>query len=129
MLDAYLPKMAILIWSVVFNCARFENQRWVRVRLSGLRGSNARIGVFVDATVFVGWTSAITIVALSLYDFGWRMTVGLLVWTTVAGFIWSALGGYAERIISRYAVWIIGTMLVYVAAIALFFQFSWFGYL
>jgi len=126
MFDGYMPKMAILVWAVLLSCARFENQRWIRARLGGLRGTNKRFGLFVDATMLFAWAAVITIVALSLYDFGWRKTIGLVVLMTVAGFIWAAVGAYVELIISWYAVWIIGTALVYVAAIVLFSQFSWF---
>lgn len=49
-MDAYFPTTAILIWSIVFQCARFENQRWVRARRGGFQGANVSFGNFVDAT-------------------------------------------------------------------------------
>ena len=63
MFDAYVPRMAILIWSVVLSCARFENQRWIRARMGGLQGSSAWFGLFIDATGQIALIFAIAIAA------------------------------------------------------------------
>jgi hypothetical protein len=91
MFGEYMPKTAILIWSVVLSCARFENQRWIRARMGGLQGSSAWFGLFIDATGLIALVFAVTIAALSLYDFGWRKTAGLLVLTLTWGLV---LGRY-----------------------------------
>src|SRR6266478_8609336 len=110
MYDAYMPNAAILIWAVVLSCARFENQRWIRARMEGFRGSNAAFGFFVDATGLIAVLFAITIAALNLYDFGWRKTVGLLVLTLAGGWFWAALGTFVAALAGKVALWIIGTV-------------------
>jgi hypothetical protein len=128
MFGEYMPKTAILIWSMVLSCARFENQRWIRARMGGLQGSSAWFGLFIDATGLIALVFAVTIAALSLYDFGWRKTAGLLVVTLLGGWCWAAIGAFVAGVVGQLPLWLIGTVLVYVAAIMLFFQFSWFGF-
>jgi hypothetical protein len=95
--------------------------------MDGLRGSSEGFGLFIDATGPISFIFAITIAMLCLYDFGWRKTLGLLIVTMIAGWIWSIVGALIGAIIGQVPLWFAGTVLVYVAAIALFLQFSWFG--
>jgi len=127
MFEEYVPRGAILLWSIILNCARFENQRWTRARQAGMRGSSEGFGLFVDLTGFIGLLASITVLALSLFDFGWKQTLGLFVLTMIAGWVWGAVGAYVGRAITTLGLWIAGTVLVYVAAVPLFLQFSWFG--
>jgi|SRR5262245_53227789 len=124
MFDEFMPRGIILFWSIIFNCARFENQRWVRARQGGLRGSNEAVGAFVDLTYWIGLALILTVMALSFFDFGWKQTAGLIGLTMVAGWIWAAIGAF---IVTPLFLSVVGTMLVYVAAIPLLLQFSWFG--
>jgi hypothetical protein len=67
------------------------------------------------------------IAILCLYDFGWRKTLALLIVTMIGGWLWSFGGALFGAIIGKLPLWFLGTVLVYVASIALFLQFSWFG--
>jgi hypothetical protein len=97
--------------------------------MGGFRGSSAVAGLFVDTTGVIAVIFAVTIAALNVYDFGWRNTIGLLALTLMGGWIWAAVGAFIAAFIGKVALWMIGTVLVYVAAVVLFFQFSWFGLL
>jgi hypothetical protein len=44
----------ILLLVILFRVAAFENQRWVRSRLSGLRGADENIGALVDLVMPIG---------------------------------------------------------------------------
>ena len=129
MFDEFIPKGAILFWSIILSCARFENQRWVRARQQGLRGSNEAFGASIDLTYLIGFGLILTVIALSFFDFGWKQTVGLIVLTMLAGWIWAGVGAFVAAIVTPLFLWITGTVLVYVAAIPLLLQFSWFGFL
>jgi hypothetical protein len=127
MYEAYMPNSTILIWAVVLSCAQFENQRWIRARMGGFRGSSAAFGLFVDATGLIAVVFAVIVAALNLYDFGWRNTVGLLALTLVGGWLWATMGAFVGALVGKVALWMLGTVVVYIAAIVLSFQFSWFG--
>ena len=129
MFSEYQPTGQILAWAAILSCARFENQRWLRARQAGMRGSNETFGMLVDATYLIGTSVGLLALALSLYDFGWKRTLGLFVSTMLIGWLWGAVGAFAGTLISSLALWMIGTALVYVAAIPLLWQFSWFGLL
>jgi hypothetical protein len=123
----FIPNGAILTWSVVLSCSRFENTRWIEARQDGLRGSSWVAGLIIDGAGIFGFVAIVTVAALSLYDFGWRKTLGLGLLATIAGFVWSAAGILAERGVGRFALWALGTLLLYVSAIVLFCHFTWFG--
>jgi hypothetical protein len=127
MFDEFMPKVLILFWTIILSCARFENQRWVRARQGGFRGSNEAFGAFVDLTYGIGLALILTAMALSFFDFGWKQTAGLIGLTMVAGWAWAALGAFIAAIVTPQFLWVTGTVLVYVAAIPLLLQFSWFG--
>jgi hypothetical protein len=129
MFEEYLPKGVILFWSIVLSCARFENQRWVRARKQGLRGSNEAVGAIIDLTYLIGLVLMVAVVALSFFDFGWKQTVGLIVLTMLAGWVWAAVGAFVAATVTPPALWIAGTVLVYLAVVPLLLQFSWFGLL
>src|SRR5262249_11060486 len=126
MLDEYMPNGVILFWAIILNCARFENQRWTRARAAGMRGSSEGFGLFIDSTGFIGLLLSVTVLALNLFDFGWKQTLGLFVLTMLADWIWVVVGAYVGRI-NTLGLWVAGTVLVYLTAVPLLLQFSWFG--
>lgn len=94
-----------------------------------MRGRSEGFGVFVDLTGLIGLLLSCAVLALSLFDFGWKQTLGLFVLTMIAGWVWVGVGAYIGRIITTPGLWVGGTVLVYVAAVPLLLQFSWFGLL
>ena len=83
--------------------------------------------MFVDLTAFFGTVVGLAIIAMHWFDFGWQKTelVGL---TAIISTAWAIIGVFVEKTMSSLFLWMVGTFLVYVAAIALLFQFSWFGF-
>jgi hypothetical protein len=126
-MEQYIPSTMILFWSALLSCARFENQRWVRARATGLRGSSETFGAFVDLTSLVGLAIVVAVIAMHWFDFGWEKTLGLVGLTMAVGWLWAMLGAFVAAMVTPLVLWIIGTALVYVAAVPLLFQFTWFG--
>ncbi|KAA5605867.1 hypothetical protein F1188_09665 [Roseospira marina] len=122
----FLPDTIVAVLSVLFSMARFENQRWIRARLNGYRGSWQLLGVLVDMTGVLALLFSVAF--LVAYDYGTSVeqAVGLLVITFVGGMVGStALGAVLGG--DRAIVWLLATLLVWALAVGLATHVSWFG--
>jgi hypothetical protein len=77
---AFLPELtAVTILFFLFYIAQAENQRWVRVRATGMQGASRGFGAFVDFTGVIAMIFGYAWPIAYGYDFGWRAAVGLFV--------------------------------------------------
>ena len=87
----FLPSLNVLVLFSALNIARFENQRWIRARKAGMRGSNALGGFLVD---LIGFSSMIF---YYLFLFSFADENGL--WSVVLLFIIVSIAGLLASII------------------------------
>ena len=123
----YLPPLNVLVLFCALNIVRFENQRWIRARKAGMRGSNAVGGFFVD---LIGFSSLIF-----YYSFLGSFGVESGVWSAVLLFIIASMAGLLASMISSSlfggdnpVVWAISTVAIIPLQILLFSEVSWFGW-
>jgi hypothetical protein len=120
--------LSIVVPAVLLSVARFENQRWIRLRSSGVQGDSPLVGAFVDITGGLSLIFAFFFTVAYAYDFGITSAVALLVVTFLAGILWTAvstimLGG------DNVFVWMIGTVAIWPLAIWLSTTLTWFNLL
>jgi hypothetical protein len=147
MLSEYLPIWGgPLVLYTSFMVAQWENQRWVRARTRGMRGSNEMFGFFVDGTGFLSMIFGFVWIIAYAFDAGWRKAVGLFAvsWTAmfVIGMALSTCVALCKRMfqsdLSRrldgdemggdwLLFWIAGTIAVWPLMIILTRRVSWFG--
>ena len=74
----FLPSVssALLLYTG-FKVAQFENQRWVRARSGGLRGTSLAFGLFVDLTGIVAMVFGYGWIVAYAFDTDWKQAVGL----------------------------------------------------
>jgi hypothetical protein len=77
MADLWPGWTATTILFVLFFIAQYENQRWVRARVAGLRGANKGIGLAVDLSGGVALPFSIIWPFAYAFDAGWRHAAGL----------------------------------------------------
>lgn len=121
-----LPEYNLLIIAILFNSARFENQRWIRARKNGLMGASRTFGTFIDLTGFLSLIFSIAFLGAYFFDNGIILTcylVGIL-------FVSSIIVMMAIRFVVRSEhplIWLVGTLLIWPLGIFLFSKTTWFG--
>jgi|CXWL01.1.fsa_nt_gi hypothetical protein len=121
-----LPESNLLILAILMSTARFENQRWIRARMGGFRGSNLWYGFFVDCTGFFGNVFNYAFLTAYFYDKGIYSTLYLIGILFISGLL-------ITLIFTRFfrgdnpIVWFVGTLCVWPLAALLFSKVSWFG--
>ena len=122
----FLPDTDILIFAILFDICRYENQRWVRARqLHNFRGSWILLGEFVDWTRIISLLFAIALLISCGLTFGIQYTVGLLIIVVLTGYIYTLvstliMGG--DNII----MWLVGTIAIWPIGIWLATKLNWF---
>ena len=117
------PPIGIFVLAVLFDWARFENQRWgwVRSRMGGMEGSWEVLALIVDATGAVARLFYYAFTVSVAYDFG-IVSAGILA-ITVSLFGFLPIVPFKDR----PEIWIIATILIWIFGVGLFFQVTWFG--
>jgi hypothetical protein len=122
-----LPELYLFLIAVLQRIAAFENQRWVRQRQQGIRGSSESIGVLVDFVMPLGtilWYAFLLMYAIDVsFLTALLMWVGAMVALTVYGLISGKVFG------DNIFIWILGTFLTLPIGIYLIFQTTIFGLL
>jgi hypothetical protein len=107
--------------------ARFENQRWIRARSRGFRGSSAAVGTIIDLTGAVALLFTIAFVISFSFDQGWQGGVGLL----ASGILFSMAYSLISTLIfggDVATLWMAGTFSVWPLATYLLGKTTWFGF-
>ena len=122
-----LPELYLFLIAVLQRIAAFENQRWVKQRQQGIRGSSETIGVLVDFVMPLGtilWYAFLLMYAIDVsFVTALLMWVGAMVALTVYGLISGKVFG------DNIFIWILGTFLTLPIGIYLIFQTTIFGLL
>jgi hypothetical protein len=123
----WFPDTTATILFCAFMVARFENQRWVRARNSGFRGSSAAVGTIVDLTGAFALLFTIAFVLSFSFDHGWQGGIGLLASGILISLAYSLIstlmfGG------DLTVLWMVGTFSVWPLAIYLLGKTTWFGF-
>jgi hypothetical protein len=111
--------ISIIVISILFRIAAFENQRWVRQRMSGIRGTDE----FVDLMMPLG--SALWYLFLIAFGFDYSFLSALWLWmiSAVSSVIYSLV--MKDSLI----VWMISSLILLPLIIYLIFQTTIFGLL
>ena len=121
-----LPTVGLIILSLLFSAARFENQRWIRARAGGLTGSSEIAGLFVNLTGLLSLLFAVVFLAAYGYDEGLVKVITLIAIMLVGGLIIStAIGAILKG--DNLFIWILGTVGIWPLAVVLFMRVTWFG--
>ena len=80
-----IPEINIILVVFLFRVAAFENQRWVRQRMQGMRGSSEEFGVLVDMTMTIG--TVLWYGFLGMYAFDYGIVNGLILWVMALAFM------------------------------------------
>ena len=121
-----LPDLHLWLIFIVLHIARFENQRWVRSRLQGLRGESESFGLFVDLTGL--WSGAYSLVFLIAYMVDASILDAIILWVLaeIVCFVYVKLS-FLVYIGDSVLMWMIGTISIYPIAYVLFSKVTWFG--
>ena len=120
-----MPEQSLLILAILLDTARFENQRWIKARIGGLKGTAAWVGVLVDMTGFLGMLFYYLFLAAYGYDTSPKDALILYGILVVIGII---IGTVLMRLFrdSKLA-WLIGTLAIWPLAVLLSAKVTWFG--
>ena len=124
----YLPNTELLVLFICFGIARFENQRWIRARSRGMRGSNELIGACVDLTGSISLLFVLVFLVAYWYDTNIAKSLALLATSVVIGFVYSLISSIVFRG-DIFIVWMIGTVAVWPILLFLIPQVTWYGLL
>ena len=115
--------ISIIVISILFRIAAFENQRWVRQRMSGIRGTDEFIGSLVDLMMPLG--SALWYLFLIAFGLDYSFLSALWLWmiSAVSSVIYSLV--MKDSLI----VWMISSLILLPLIIYLIFQTTIFGLL
>ncbi len=94
----------IYLLSAALSIAAFENQRWVRARIRGVRGSSQMVGLFADGTGAVLMVFRLAFVVAIFYFFGWIEALAIIAISFGASLAWAAIARDSAM------TWIIGTV-------------------
>ena len=113
--------ISIIIISILFRIAAFENQRWVRQRMSGIRGTDKFIGSLIDLMMPLG--TALWYLFLIAFGLDYSFLSVLLLWmiSAVSSVIYSVV--MKDSLI----VWMLGSLILLPLIIYLIFQTTIFG--
>jgi hypothetical protein len=129
----FVPPNPALILVSAFAIARFENQRWIKARVSGLQGKSAATGLFIDYTGIVALVFSFVFVVSFGFQFGWKAAIGILVLGLIASIIWALISTLitATMFGTKDSVffWIIGTLAIWPIMFLLAQETNWFGLL
>lgn len=115
--------ISIIVISILFRITAFENQRWVRQRMSGIRGTDEFIGSLVDLMMPLG--SALWYLFLIVFGLDYSFLSALWLWmiSAVSSVIYSLV--MKDSLI----VWMISSLILLPLIIYLIFQTTIFGLL
>ncbi|MEX2650163.1 MAG: hypothetical protein WD673_14220 [Alphaproteobacteria bacterium] len=124
----FLPDGVTSLLIVALSIARFENQRWMRARMRGLRGANVLVGELVDWTCILATVLMFAFLIAYGYEVGIGRAVTLLLISVLSMVVYSIastliLGG------DNFVAWLIGTLAVWPIVASLIPRVNWFGYL
>ena len=113
--------ISIIIISILFRIAAFENQRWVRQRMSGIRGTDKFIGSLVDLMMPLG--TALWYLFLIAFGLDYSFLSVLLLW------IISAVSSVIYSVVMKDSliVWMLSSLILLPLIIYLIFQTTIFG--
>lgn len=113
--------ISIIIISILFRIAAFENQRWVRQRMSGIRGTDKFIGSLIDLMMPLG--TALWYLFLIAFGLDYSFLSVLLLWmiSAVSSVIYSVV--MKDTLI----VWMLSSLILLPLIIYLIFQTTIFG--
>lgn len=123
----FAPSASVAIPAILFSTARFENQRWVRMRIAGKRGVSALAGLFVDASGAISLIFGIAFLVAYWFKIGWKPVVGLVVISQAIGILYSIVSTPIFRGDNLF-VMLIGTIAVWPLMVWLAAQVTWFGW-
>lgn len=90
-MSTYLPPIGLIVLSILFSAARFENGRWIRARRGGQMGASRIVGYFIDTTGAVSLLFAVGFLAADGYDEGFIKALVLVGICAVAGLVISGI--------------------------------------
>ncbi len=132
-MSSFFPPTDILLVSAALAACRFENQRWVRARASGMRGSSFALGLIPELIGFTAMLFGLIFLIAVGSDFGWKATVGLILFSFGGVMIWTIISTIVTIKIFRrpdnVMFWLLGTILTVPLVIYLFTKVSWFGFM
>lgn len=91
MLSISFPTGPLFATVLLLGVARFENQRWVRARMRGMRGENELFGQIVDLSFNLGTIAFYVLLGIFIMEFGFVFALSMLASTVVISMIWAAL--------------------------------------
>lgn len=116
-MKSFLPQNWVLvILFAAFAVSRFENQRWVRARASGLQGSSESAGAFVDLTLTLSALGSLVYLVWYAVTRSWKEAVGLV----VVGLASTLLYVFVIPSGDKLWRWGLGTLLVWPIMVGLF---------
>ena len=113
----------ILLFTVLFEIMRFENQRWVRARSRGVRGSNEIVGLFVDSVAI--FSAIIWYLFLIAYGFDTSFITVIFLYFIVL----TVSTIHSSIVMDEIFIWIISTVLILPIGVYLILQTTLFGLL
>ena len=115
-MNQFIPEGWLIAIYCLFGIARFENQRWVRARNGGLRGSNEGAGAFVDATCWLSQFFGIGFLIWFAVQVGWRQALGLLVIGFGCSLLYALVAGDKlwRWVVATLAIWPLMAVLVWI---------------
>ena len=118
----------------LLNMARFENQRWVRVRTGGRTGRSPTVGFIVDGTFLFSSTFYYLFLIAFFIDNSFLGVFYLWLMAYIIASIYVGISGPISTFILEpifgpggFAIWAIGIIATYPLLILLFQEVSWFG--
>lgn len=123
-----LPEPSLGGLFVLLNVARFENQRWIRARLSGLQGANQAFGAFVDITGGLSKIFAFAFLIAYAVDTTILKAVVLFILAGAAGTFYTFVSTWVFKG-DNWIIWMVGTIALWPLSLALVPQVTWFGIL
>ena len=100
----------------------FENQRWIRARISGFEGSSVAFGLFIDWTGIICTVFQYAFIAWAFYAHGARHGGVLVAVLFLAPLLSSAANVLVTGKADTPLVWLVGTVLVWPLMLALVVQ-------
>ena len=121
-LGAFVPPTGVASSVALLSIARFEAQRWGRVRNAAIRGSSEAPGFLVGATFNIATIFVLVSFFAFLWDYGWQPTITIVAISLLASTVWRMF------MPDNFLVWVISTVACWVLMVILGAQVSWFGF-
>jgi hypothetical protein len=111
-IESFLPPTALCVAYTALFLLRFENQRWVRLRNGGRKGSSTVVGAVVDGTYIVGSLFTFSFLLFVGWESGWRIAIGLFL---MAQIIAMAYALFSVPIFGgdNFIIWVLSTLAIW----------------